>query len=134
MPAGMPDETGIDGSYQILVVFDDMLDENNKSLEKVSAYFTKMRKKNCSLIFIGQDYFQTPKLIRRNCSIFIFTATKSENDRREIHKDLASELSFEVFKKMFHEAIRDHSILIIDPSHPSSSKYRKDFTRVYSPA
>ena len=125
-----PEEGGIDSNYQNLVVFDDMLDESNKTLKKISAYFTKMRKKNCSLIFIGQDYFQTPKAIRRNCNIFIFTGITSEKDLRQIHQDLARELDFEEFRKMFREATTNHSILIIDPSE-SKAKYRKNFVQVW---
>ena len=105
-----PEDGGIDSDYQNLVVFDDMLDEDNKSLKKISAYFTKMRKKNCSLVFIGQDYFQTPKTVRRNCNLFIFTNTTSEKDLSQIHQDLAKELDFETFKKMFREATTNHSV------------------------
>ena len=97
-------EGGINSDYQNFIVFDDMLDEDARSLNKISAYFTKMRKKNCSLVFIGQDYFQTPRAIRRNCNLFIMTMSVSENDLRQIHQDLARELTFEVFRKMFHEA------------------------------
>ena len=109
-----------------------MLDEDARSLNKISAYFTKMRKKNCSLVFIGQDYFQTPRAIRRNCNLFIMTTSVSENDLRQIHQDLAKELTFEVFRKMFHEATANHSVLIIDPMHPEA-KYRKNFTEVWYP-
>ena len=122
----------IDSEYQNLVVFDDMLDEDNKSLKKMSAYFTKMRKMNCSLVFIGQDYFQTPKTIRRNCNVFIFTMSHSEKDLQQIHQDLAKELDFATFKQMFREATADHSVLIIDPMHPKA-KYRKNFTQVWHP-
>ena len=119
----------IDADYQNLVVFDDMLDEENRSLKKISAYFTKMRKKNCSLVFIGQDFFQTPKAIRRNCNGFIFTKNASEKDIRQIHQDLAKELDFGTFKKMFVEATSD-GIFIIDPMNPHA-KYRKNFTQIW---
>lgn len=129
----LPDVTavseGVDSNYQNLIVFDDMLDEDNRSLKKVSAYFTKMRKKNCSLAYIGQDYFGTPKKIRRNCNLFIFTHITSEKDLRQIHQDLARELDFATFKNMFREATAGHSILIIDISHPEA-KYRKNFTEI----
>ena len=127
----LPDVRGdeVDSRFQNLFVFDDMLDEDAKSLKKISAYFTKMRKKNCSLVFVGQDYFQTPKPIRRNCNIFIFTKSVSEKDLRQIHQDLAREMTFEEFKKMFKAATDRGNILVIDPMHPEK-KYRENFTRV----
>ena len=113
-------------SYQNLFVFDDMLDEDPKSLKKISAYFTKMRKRNCSLVFIGQDYFQTPKPIRRNCNLFILTRSTSEKDLQQIHQDLAKELDFTDFKNLFREATAGQSVLVIDPMHPEN-KYRTNF-------
>ena len=101
------------------------------SLKKIAAYFTKMRKKNCSLVFISQDYFQTPKAIRRNCNLFILTNTTSEKDLQMIHQDLARDMDFAAFKTMFREATTNNSILVIDPMHPDA-KYRKNFSQTWS--
>ena len=51
----------INPAYQNLIIFDDMIDEDKKSLKKVEQYFVMMRKKNCSMIFITQNYFEHVK-------------------------------------------------------------------------
>ena len=128
----LPDMEDIDSSYQNIFIFDDMLDESPKDLKKVSAYFTKMRKKNCSLVFVTQDFFQTPKLIRRNCNVYLFTSSVSERDLQNVYQELAKSdfASFTDFKMMFLEATAGGSVLVIDPCHPKM-KYRKNFTEVW---
>lgn len=128
----LPEMEGVDSSYQNIFVFDDLLDDSPKDLRKVSAYFTKMRKKNCSLVFLTQDFFQTPKLIRRNCNVYLFTSSTSSLDLQNIYKELAkSDFStFDEFKQMFDEATEKNSVLVIDMSNPKT-KYRKNFTMVW---
>ena len=53
---------------QKLVIFDDFVcDENQKPLVD---YFIRGRHKNCSVIYLSQSYYKTPKDIRLNCSHF----------------------------------------------------------------
>ena len=120
----------IDSTKQNLFVFDDFLDESKKDLNKISAYFTKARKKNCSLVFIGQDYFSTPVKIRRNCSHFIFTDISSDIDLQNIFKDLARAdfQNFNEFKRFFKDMTRDNNMLIVYKNENGNKRYRQNFS------
>ena len=67
-----PDEivpvSGIDWGNQKLVIFDDFVSEKNQ--KPLVDYFIQGRHKNCSVIYLSQSYFGTPKDIRLNCSHF----------------------------------------------------------------
>ena len=45
----------IDSNKQNLFLFDDMNEESKKNLERIEGYFTKARKRNCSLVYIAQE-------------------------------------------------------------------------------
>ena len=117
LPNVISDE--IDSSFQNIFVFDDMLDEDAKNLKKIKSYFTKMRKRNCSMVFITQDYFSCPKVIRRNCNINIFTKNKSEKDLQNIYQEHAKNdfPNFDEFKKMFKEATENNQDVLIINNH-----------------
>ena len=68
----MPSIDCIDKSDSNLFIFDDMVCEEKKLLEKVGQLFIRGRKMNCSAFFISQSYFKTPNLIRSQCNLLIF--------------------------------------------------------------
>ena len=58
----------LDSDSQKIVIFDDFVcDKNQKPLVD---YFIRGRHKNCSVIYLSQSYYKTPKDIRLNCSHF----------------------------------------------------------------
>ena len=76
-----PDEivpvSELTGENQKLVVFDDFVSEKNQ--KPLIDYFIQGRHRNCSVIYLSQSYFGTPKDIRLNCShfcIFEFPSSK----------------------------------------------------------
>lgn len=123
----------IDPAYQNLIIFDDMIDEAKKSLKKVEQYFIMMRKKNCSMIFITQNYFETPKTIRKNCDYFLFTSLSSGNELSQIYQDLAkNDVSKERFIQMYENAVRDGHLLIDKNKSDIKYKFRKNFSVLFS--
>jgi len=123
----------IDPKYQNLIIFDDMIDEDKKSLKKVEQYFVMMRKKNCSMIFITQNYFQTPKTIRKNCDYFFFTSLSSENELSEIYQDLAkNDVSKDKFIQMYKNAVNEGYMLIDKNMSDVKYKFRKNFSILFS--
>ena len=122
----------IDSDYQNLIIFDDMIDEDKKSLKKVEQYFVMMRKKNCSMIFITQNYFETPKTIRKNCDYFFFTSLSSGNELSQIYQDLAkNEISKDEFIHMYQNAVKDGHFLIDKNMHNVWHKFRKNFSILF---
>ena len=122
----------IDPAYQNLIIFDDMIDEDKKSLKKVEQYFVMMRKKNCSMIFITQNYFETPKTIRKNCDYFFFTSLSSGNELSQIYQDLAkNEIPKDEFIHMYQNAVQDGHFLIDKNMHDFWHKFRKNFSKLF---
>ena len=68
------DEYNSDKECKILIVFHDMIADmiNNKKLNSiVTELFIRGRKLNISLVFITQSYFNVPKDVRLNTSLFL---------------------------------------------------------------
>ena len=115
-----PDD--LDPTEQNLIIFDDFcLDKT--TLPTISELFIRSRKKNATIIFITQSYYQTPKIIRLNSTCFIFFAPNDDREMSEIHKNHNCGMSRLDFIKMFKEATFDrHSFLCLD-----AGQIRKNF-------
>ena len=71
---------------QKLVIFDDYVCEKNQ--KSLIDYFIQGRHKNCSVIYLSQSFYKTPKDIRLNCSHYCLYEFPSS---REVNR-IASEL------------------------------------------
>ena len=80
------------------VVFDDMLDSNQKLID---PFFTRGRHNDLNIYFLSQSYFDLPKrTIRNNSNIIIYY--------RYIYTDIAGfDMSYDEFKRFCKEAWRD---------------------------
>ena len=64
----VPVENLMENEAQKIVIFDGYVcDKNQKPL---IDYFIRGRHKNCSIIYLSQSFYGTPKDIRLNCSHF----------------------------------------------------------------
>ena len=70
------DQLGNDN--QKIVIFDDYVCERNQ--KPIVDYFIGSRHKNCSVIYLSQSYYLTPKDIRLNCSHFCIFDSPSANE------------------------------------------------------
>jgi len=71
----------LDDDNQKIVIFDDFVCEKNQKL--LIDYFIRGRRKNCSVIYLSQSYYLTPKDIRLNCLHFcIFDSPSSAETNR----------------------------------------------------
>ena len=69
---------------QKLVVFDDFLfEKKNRLIDYISG-----RNKNCSVIYLSQSFFKTPKDIRLNCSRFCLYDAQDSRKKSTITKQL----------------------------------------------
>ena len=86
---------------QKIIIFDDYVCEKNQ--REIVDYFIQGRHKNCSVIYLSQSYYKTPKDIRLNCSHFcIFEVPTRERNM------LSSELGVE--KEQFKKATKNSMI------------------------
>ena len=65
----VPVENIMENEAMKIIIFDDYVcDKNQKPL---IDYFIRGRHKNCSVIYLSQSFYGTPKDIRLNCSHFL---------------------------------------------------------------
>ena len=69
-----------------IVIFDDFVCEKNQ--KPLIDYFIRGRHKNCSVIYLSQSFYGTPKDIRLNCSNFCIYEFPSCNERKLISRKL----------------------------------------------
>ena len=87
------------------VVFDDMLDSNQKLID---PFFTRGRHKSCDVYYLCQSYFDAPKKTVRNNSNIIILFQQTLKDVEHIYRDIAGfDMSYDEFKSLCKEAWRD---------------------------
>ena len=92
---------------QKLVIFDDYVCE--KSQRQIVDYFIQGRHKNCSVIYLSQIFFKTPRDISLNCSHYCIYEFPSSRERNMI----SSELGFD--KEKFKNVTKElYSFLYVD--------------------
>ena len=105
----------LDSESQKVVVFDDFVcDKNQKPL---IDYFIQGRHKNCSVIYLSQSFYKTPKDIRLNCSHYCIYEFPSANEKSLITRELG------VDKKQYDRATsKPYSFLYVDKPMKSIKK------------
>ena len=100
---------------QKLVIFDDFVcDKNQKPL---IDYFIRGRHKNCSVIYLSQSYYKTPKDIRLNCSHFCIYDFPSANEKSLICRENS------IPKELYEKATKEpYSFVYIDKPRKFTTK------------
>ena len=93
---------------QKIIRFDDYVCEKN--LNKIVDYFIQGRHKNCSVIYLSQDFYKAPKPLRMNCSHFCIYDFPSSGERKRI----SSELGVEAEKSKKATKKKQFSFLYVD--------------------
>ena len=94
---------------QKLVIFDDYVCDKNQ--RQIIDYFNFIqgRHKNCSVIYLSQSFYKTPKDIRLNCSHYCLYEFPSSREANRISSELG------VDKEMYKAATRKpYSFLYVD--------------------
>ena len=71
---------------QKLVIFDDYVCDKNQ--RQIVDYFIQGRHKNCSVIYLSQSFYKTPKDIRLNCSHYCLYEFPSSREANRISSEL----------------------------------------------
>ena len=106
------------------VVFDDMLDSNQKLID---PFFTRGRHKSCDVYCLCQSYFDAPKKTVRNNSNIIILFQQTLKDVEHIHRDISGfDMSYEEFKSLCREAWNEkfNYLLINNLEDKNWSSYR----------
>ena len=105
------------------VVFDDMLDSNQKLID---PFFTRGRHNDLDVYYLSQSYFDLPKRTIRNNSNIIISFQQTLKDVEHIYRDIAGfDMSNDEFKSLCREAWRDpyNYLLINRLEDKNGSKY-----------
>ena len=97
----------MENEAQKIVIFDDFVCEKNQ--KPLIDYFIRGRHKKCSVIYLSQSFYGTPKDIRLNCSHFCVYEFPSSNERSLISRELG------VDKEQYIKATKKpYSFLYVD--------------------
>ena len=89
------DEYNVDKEREILIVFDDMV--NNKKLSSiVTELFIRGRKLNISLAFITQSYFKVSKDVRLSSTQFFIMKIPNKRDFQQMALNHSSDISTKI--------------------------------------
>lgn len=76
----------LDNESQKIVIFDDFVCEKNQ--KPLIEHFIRGRHKKCSVIYLSQSYYLTPKDIRLNCSHFCIFDSPSAAETTRMCREL----------------------------------------------
>ena len=92
---------------QRVVIFDDYICDKNQ--DDIVNYFIQGRHKNCSVMYLSQSYFKTPKDVRLNCTHLCIFKLHSKREIDNVLRD------HDVLKEAYDVATSEkHSFLYID--------------------
>ena len=102
---------------QKLVIFDDYVCEKNQ--RQIVDYVIQGRHKNCSVTYLSQSFYKTPRDVRLNCSHYCIYEFPSSRERNMISSELG------VDKEKFKKATKEpYSFLYVDKP---KKKIKKNF-------
>jgi hypothetical protein len=114
-----------------LVIFDDLICESAKDLKLLDPWFTRGRKKEVTMAFLSQGFFDIPKLIRKNCNYVILKKISNPKDLGRILKEYSLDCTLPEMRQMYDYAMRGDphlSFFMIDMATKKQElKYRANF-------
>ena len=103
---------------QKIIIFDDYVCEKNQ--REIVDYFIQGRHKNCSVIYLSQSFYKTPRDMRLNCSHYCIYEFPSSRERNMISSELG------VDKEQFKKATKKpFSFLYVDKPR---KRVKRNFT------
>ena len=119
----------IDKEYVNFVIFDDLGFSN----KKVSEFYCRSRKLNCTCIFIGHRYFKNiDRTLKNNIDYLIFT----QLDKKELnmlYQDINLNISLKDFQTINNDLKRYEFIMIDKYNEHDFMRIRKNFDQIYIP-
>lgn len=127
----IPPLDSLDEEVQHLVIFDDLVLERRQ--DKIETYFIRGRKmaKGCSMIYLTQSYFKTPKTIRLQCNYILLKKLSSTRDLNMMMSDFNLGLEREQLIEIYKYCTRDRSdFMLVDIDVPMEQRFRRNFREI----
>ena len=114
-----------------LLICDDLITEDPKSLKLLDPYWVRGRKMGVTMFFLTQGYFDVPKKIRKNSNYVILKKMKNSKDLSRITGEFAMDMKPEELTAMYNYAMRGDpltSFFMIDAeTKDPNMAYRANF-------
>ena len=123
----------MDKKYNHLVVWDDLV--LSKNLNNVEEYYMRARKKNCSVVFLSQSYYDIPKFIRKNSNyLVLLDLGGSKREQTAIMNEWSSDLDKDELKAVYNDAVSIplRPLIITGGKVARDKKYRKGWLEYYN--
>ena len=129
-----PNELGKEyGDKQILMIFDDMVNEKNQEI--IKEYFIRGRKiaGGISMVYISQDFFKIPTLVRRQFNYLMLLKLSSLRDLNLILSDFSLGVDKKLLQLLYKDATKVRGeFLKIDVDNPEMNlKFSHNWTDFY---
>jgi hypothetical protein len=116
-----------------LVVWDDLV--LSKNLDMVEKYYMRARKKNCSVVFLSQSYYDIPNFIRKNSNyLIILNLGGSKREQTAILNEWGTDLDRDELTAIYSDATTEHMrpLIIKGGKVKRNEKYRKGWLDYYN--
>lgn len=124
----------IDKDYSNLIIFDDMIAEDKyKLIHHVGEIYIRGRKRMATSMFLSQDYFSIPKLIRVNTQYVLFRKCNCIRDLKLIMTEYSLGITLDQLVEMYSESTRENmsDYFLIDMyTTDSNLRFRKNFVPI----
>lgn len=111
--ADVPQPEDLDQEKVNLMIFDDWVGEPGQSI--IERHYKFGRKHNCSYFYLSQDYYLTPKFVRRQINFAMIWKLASEADKARVIKENVSGFDKKELVKIYDAATAaPYSFLVID--------------------
>jgi hypothetical protein len=130
----LPDLNKADKEIPTLLIIDDQQLERRQN--GVEEYYIRCRKKGVSILYLAQNYYVVPIVIRRNCNYLIVLKLSGEKEIKMMLREVGLGLTKEQLINMYAYATNEKfNVLIIDyEATDITRRYRKNFLEYLDPA
>ena len=116
----------IDKNYVNLIIFDDLVFSN----KRISEFYCKSRKLNCTCTFIGHRYFKNiDRTLKDNIDYLIFT----QLDKKELnmlYQDMNLNITLKEFQNINND-LKRYEFMIDEYNEHEFMRIRKNFDQIY---
>lgn len=99
------DELELPKDGNTVLVYDDLVSAPKQDTQNIVDAFIRGRHKRCMAVYLSQSFYRTPKVIRSNCTCFLYTSLNG-HDCSMIRRDFAPELKQEEFQGLLTKAFK----------------------------
>ena len=119
----------IDKNHINLMIFEDLIFSN----KKISEFYCRSRKLNCTCIFIGHRYFKNiDRTLKNNIDYLIFTQL-NKRELNMLYQDINLNISLKDFQNINNDLKRCEFIMIDKYNEHYFMKIRKNFDQICIP-